>query len=74
MGTKSHYKLRVLVTIGVYSKLSLKIPIFNLQITDFGLSKYTSSSNEANGGTIEYMPPEAFQEGYKPSEASDVYR
>ncbi|XP_040209245.1 receptor-interacting serine/threonine-protein kinase 3 isoform X2 [Rana temporaria] len=45
----------------------------HIKITDFGLSKYTSSSNEANGGTIEYMPPEAFQEGYKPSEASDVY-
>ncbi|XP_077323022.1 uncharacterized protein LOC143956699 isoform X1 [Lithobates pipiens] len=45
----------------------------HIRITDFGLSKYISSSNEANGGTLEYMPPEAFQKGYNPSEASDVY-
>ncbi|KAM5191620.1 uncharacterized protein ACMZJ9_001133 [Mantella aurantiaca] len=50
----------------------------HIRITDFGLSKYKSSStvlsdNEACGGTIEYMPPEAFQDGYSPSTSSDIY-
>ncbi|KAG9487266.1 hypothetical protein GDO78_007240 [Eleutherodactylus coqui] len=53
----------------------------HIKITDFGLSKYTcysavcaSEDGEGVGGTLEYMPPEAFQEGYQPSTATDVYR
>ncbi|XP_069817683.1 receptor-interacting serine/threonine-protein kinase 3-like isoform X2 [Dendropsophus ebraccatus] len=51
-----------------------------IKITDFGLSKYTRGSStlgfedcEGVGGTLEYMPPEAFQEGYQPSPLTDVY-
>uniref|UniRef100_H3C4J6 Protein kinase domain-containing protein n=1 Tax=Tetraodon nigroviridis TaxID=99883 RepID=H3C4J6_TETNG len=47
---------------------------------NFGLAKiYHSSSSasradSAEGGTIDYMPPEAFQgDRYKPSKASDIY-
>ncbi|XP_073527251.1 receptor-interacting serine/threonine-protein kinase 3 [Phyllobates terribilis] len=52
----------------------------HIKITDFGLSKFTSSAStqgtedcEGVGGTLEYMPPEAFQEGYQPSTSTDVY-
>ncbi|XP_063770041.1 receptor-interacting serine/threonine-protein kinase 3-like isoform X2 [Pseudophryne corroboree] len=52
----------------------------HIKITDFGLSKYTSSSSsckldqgEGVAGTLEYMPPEAFQEGYQPHKSTDVY-
>ncbi|XP_072271260.1 uncharacterized protein [Pyxicephalus adspersus] len=50
----------------------------HIRITDFGLSKYTSSSSiladsGTVGGTLEYMPPEAFQEGYQPSTSTDIY-
>ncbi|XP_073431605.1 receptor-interacting serine/threonine-protein kinase 3 [Dendrobates tinctorius] len=52
----------------------------HIKITDFGLSKFTSSAStqgtedcEGVGGTLEYMPPEAFQEGYQPSASTDVY-
>ncbi|KAM4051259.1 receptor-interacting serine/threonine-protein kinase 3 isoform 2-T2 [Anomaloglossus baeobatrachus] len=52
----------------------------HIKITDFGLSKFKSSSStqgtedcEGVGGTLEYMPPEAFQEGYQPSTSTDVY-
>lgn len=52
----------------------------HIKITDFGLSKYTSGSSihgpedcEGVGGTLEYMPPESFQEGYLPSTSTDVY-
>ncbi|XP_018413701.1 PREDICTED: ankyrin repeat and protein kinase domain-containing protein 1-like [Nanorana parkeri] len=50
----------------------------HIRIGDFGLSRFTSSSTalgdiEAVGGTLAYMPPEAFQEGYKPSESTDIY-
>ncbi|XP_029382293.1 receptor-interacting serine/threonine-protein kinase 3 [Echeneis naucrates] len=53
----------------------------NAKLTDFGLSKYYTSlsrlskknSNE-EGGTISYMPPEAFaMSTYKPTQASDIY-
>lgn len=47
------------------------------QLTDFGLSRHTVSvSKEAGqkGGTISYMPPEAFNGPYKPTQASDIYR
>ncbi|XP_044130768.1 receptor-interacting serine/threonine-protein kinase 3 [Bufo gargarizans] len=47
----------------------------HIKISDFGLSKYTSGPEDCNGvgGTLEYMPPEAFQEGYQPSASTDVY-
>ncbi|KAM3940254.1 receptor-interacting serine/threonine-protein kinase 3-like isoform 1-T2 [Leptodactylus fuscus] len=51
----------------------------HIKITDFGLSKYTSGTSSHGhedcevGGTLEYMPPEAFQEGYQPSKSTDVY-
>ncbi|XP_077154340.1 uncharacterized protein LOC143817098 isoform X2 [Ranitomeya variabilis] len=52
----------------------------HIKISDFGLSKFTSSAStqgtedcEGVGGTLEYMPPEAFQEGYQPSTSTDVY-
>ncbi|XP_030635310.1 receptor-interacting serine/threonine-protein kinase 3-like [Chanos chanos] len=53
------------------------------KLTDFGLAKVVRSVSKAmgddgweEGGTLEYMPPEAFTESlgsYKPSCASDVY-
>ncbi|XP_068127628.1 receptor-interacting serine/threonine-protein kinase 3 [Hyperolius riggenbachi] len=48
------------------------------KITDFGLSRYTSTSSSCGeggeiGGTLDYMPPEAFLEGYSPSESTDIY-
>ncbi|XP_048092728.1 receptor-interacting serine/threonine-protein kinase 3 isoform X1 [Alosa alosa] len=52
----------------------------NARLTDFGLAKLARSvsrrSREADdetGGTISYMPPEAFNLSYKPTSASDVY-
>ncbi|XP_053217346.1 uncharacterized protein LOC128399697 isoform X2 [Podarcis raffonei] len=53
----------------------------NVKVADFGLSKFgttqrsplTSESAEVSGGTLEYMPPEAFAESYKPDPATDVY-
>ncbi|XP_062371941.1 receptor-interacting serine/threonine-protein kinase 3 isoform X2 [Sardina pilchardus] len=50
------------------------------RLTDFGLARLARSvskrSREADsetGGTISYMPPEAFNLSYKPTSASDVY-
>ncbi|KAM4808015.1 uncharacterized protein WCC33_002309 [Rhinophrynus dorsalis] len=51
----------------------------HVKISDFGLSQFTRSSSsyrnvsEDIGGTPEYMPPEAFQDNYKPSTSTDVY-
>nr|XP_034990413.1 uncharacterized protein LOC118094287 isoform X2 [Zootoca vivipara] len=53
----------------------------NVKVADFGLSKFGTSrrsplpseSAEVSGGTLEYMPPEAFAESYKPDPATDVY-
>ncbi|KAL4617686.1 receptor-interacting serine/threonine-protein kinase 4-like [Arapaima gigas] len=50
----------------------------NAKLTDFGLAKLfnslsTASSNSEEGGTVSYMPPEAFNLHYKPTPASDVY-
>ncbi|XP_040887388.1 receptor-interacting serine/threonine-protein kinase 3 [Toxotes jaculatrix] len=52
----------------------------NAKLTDFGLSKIYHSvtrvskkGSEEEGGTISYMPPEAFDIVYKPSQASDIY-
>ncbi|KAG7462144.1 hypothetical protein MATL_G00199730 [Megalops atlanticus] len=49
-----------------------------VKLTDFGLAKLvrTVSSGlrqEEAGGTISYMPPEAFKCTYKPTPASDIY-
>lgn len=52
----------------------------NAKLTDFGLSRFyhsvTRSSrkkSEEEGGTISYMPPEAFNISYTPTKASDIY-
>ncbi|KPP70383.1 hypothetical protein Z043_110793 [Scleropages formosus] len=49
----------------------------NAKLTDFGLAKLFQSvstgSTTDEGGTISYMPPEAFDMSYKPTPASDVY-
>ncbi|XP_014264874.3 receptor-interacting serine/threonine-protein kinase 3 [Maylandia zebra] len=53
----------------------------NAKLTDFGLAKFSQSvtrkskkySDEEEGGTISYMPPEAFSISYNPTRASDIY-
>ncbi|XP_041421441.1 receptor-interacting serine/threonine-protein kinase 3 isoform X2 [Xenopus laevis] len=51
----------------------------HVKITDFGLSKFIRGTStcgselEYDGGTAEYMPPEAFQANYKPSTSTDIY-
>ncbi|XP_052353459.1 receptor-interacting serine/threonine-protein kinase 4 [Oncorhynchus keta] len=50
------------------------------KLTDFGLARVYHSISKANrkdtgedGGTLSYMPPEAFDMTYKPTHASDIY-
>ncbi|XP_041724179.1 receptor-interacting serine/threonine-protein kinase 3 [Coregonus clupeaformis] len=50
------------------------------KLTDFGLARVYHSVSKANrkdtgedGGTLTYMPPEAFDMTYKPTHASDIY-
>lgn len=52
----------------------------NAKLTDFGLARFYHSvtraskdDSEEEGGTINYMPPEAFQISYSPTKASDIY-
>ncbi|XP_038587447.1 receptor-interacting serine/threonine-protein kinase 3 [Micropterus salmoides] len=52
----------------------------NAKLTDFGLARFYHSvtraskkDSEGEGGTISYMPPEAFNLSYTPTRASDVY-
>ncbi|XP_054457123.1 receptor-interacting serine/threonine-protein kinase 3 [Anoplopoma fimbria] len=52
----------------------------NAKLTDFGLSRFSQSvtrrskkDGEEEGGTTNYMPPEAFHLSYKPTKASDIY-
>uniref|UniRef100_A0A8D3AUS0 Protein kinase domain-containing protein n=1 Tax=Scophthalmus maximus TaxID=52904 RepID=A0A8D3AUS0_SCOMX len=52
----------------------------NVKLTDFGLAKFYHSisrvskrSSEEEGGTLSYMPPEAFDLQYSPTRASDIY-
>ncbi|KAM8880856.1 receptor-interacting serine/threonine-protein kinase 3 isoform 2-T2 [Synchiropus picturatus] len=55
----------------------------NAKLTDFGLSRVRHSksylmrhgeiSDCVIGGTIHYMPPEAFRKPWTPSEAADIY-
>nr|XP_019967772.1 PREDICTED: receptor-interacting serine/threonine-protein kinase 3 isoform X2 [Paralichthys olivaceus] len=52
----------------------------NAKLTDFGLAKFYHSvsriskkDREDEGGTISYMPPEAFDTTYTPTRASDIY-
>ncbi|XP_053558244.1 receptor-interacting serine/threonine-protein kinase 3 [Bombina bombina] len=51
----------------------------HVKISDFGLSQFKKNSSnwgacsEDVGGTLEYMPPEAFEKGYRPSKSTDVY-
>ncbi|XP_036407820.1 receptor-interacting serine/threonine-protein kinase 3 isoform X2 [Megalops cyprinoides] len=49
-----------------------------VKLTDFGLAKLVHSMSsglrqEEAGGTVSYMPPEAFRCTYKPTPASDIY-
>lgn len=56
----------------------------SVQVADFGLSKCKRGTSRRSlgqeegdgyGGTLEYMPPEAFTDmNYKPSTGTDVYR
>eukprot|EP00079_Xenopus_tropicalis_P009924 XP_002934332.2 PREDICTED: receptor-interacting serine/threonine-protein kinase 3 [Xenopus tropicalis] len=54
-------------------------PEMNVKITDFGLSRFIRTTStrgselEEDGGTPEYMPPEAFQANYRPSPSTDIY-
>ncbi|XP_060922584.1 receptor-interacting serine/threonine-protein kinase 3-like [Limanda limanda] len=52
----------------------------NVKLTDFGLSKASQTQAQVSkkdledeGGTTNYMPPEAFGLNYKPSRAFDIY-
>ncbi|XP_034713055.1 receptor-interacting serine/threonine-protein kinase 3 isoform X2 [Etheostoma cragini] len=52
----------------------------NAKLTDFGLARYYHSVTRVSkkdsgeeGGTISYMPPEAFRVSYRPTLASDIY-
>uniref|UniRef100_A0A3Q0RND0 Receptor-interacting serine-threonine kinase 3 n=1 Tax=Amphilophus citrinellus TaxID=61819 RepID=A0A3Q0RND0_AMPCI len=53
----------------------------NAKLTDFGLARFSQSvtriskkdRDEEEGGTISYMPPEAFSISYNPTRASDIY-
>ncbi|XP_037613979.1 receptor-interacting serine/threonine-protein kinase 3 [Sebastes umbrosus] len=52
----------------------------NAKLTDFGLARFYHSvtrgskkNSEEEGGTISYMPPEAFHLSYSPTRASDIY-
>ncbi|XP_068163779.1 receptor-interacting serine/threonine-protein kinase 3 [Antennarius striatus] len=52
----------------------------NAKLTDFGLARFYHSvtraskkDSEDEGGTISYMPPEAFDISYSPTRASDIY-
>ncbi|XP_031141358.1 receptor-interacting serine/threonine-protein kinase 4-like isoform X2 [Sander lucioperca] len=52
----------------------------NAKLTDFGLARISCSvsrvskkDDEVGGGTVNYMPPEAFELSYKPNRASDIY-
>uniref|UniRef100_A0A7N6ASI7 Protein kinase domain-containing protein n=1 Tax=Anabas testudineus TaxID=64144 RepID=A0A7N6ASI7_ANATE len=52
----------------------------NAKLTDFGLARFYHSvtrvskkDSEEEGGTISYMPPEAFDLSYSPTQASDIY-
>ncbi|XP_028993697.1 receptor-interacting serine/threonine-protein kinase 3 isoform X2 [Betta splendens] len=52
----------------------------NTKLTDFGLARFSYSvtraskkDSEEEGGTISYMPPEAFDLSYSPTRASDIY-
>ncbi|KAK2862888.1 hypothetical protein Q5P01_002421 [Channa striata] len=52
----------------------------NAKLTDFGLARFYRSisrvskkNSEEEGGTISYMPPEAFELSYSPTRASDIY-
>ncbi|XP_068611902.1 receptor-interacting serine/threonine-protein kinase 3 [Brachionichthys hirsutus] len=52
----------------------------NAKLTDFGLARFCQSitrvskkDSEDEGGTISYMPPEAFEISYSPTRASDIY-
>ncbi|XP_070710619.1 receptor-interacting serine/threonine-protein kinase 3 [Pempheris klunzingeri] len=51
-----------------------------VKLTDFGLARFYHSitqvskkDSEGEGGTISYMPPEAFDLSYSPTKASDIY-
>ena len=76
--------LQTQVSLSLLSSIYLSIPpypSFSGQLADFGLAKvYHSVSKETKnndweeGGTINYMPPEAFKLSYKPTKASDIYR
>lgn len=52
----------------------------NAKLADFGLSRVSTSASRSNqetldeiGGTVKYMPPEAFKADYEPVRAFDVY-
>ncbi|XP_035852935.1 receptor-interacting serine/threonine-protein kinase 4-like [Sander lucioperca] len=52
----------------------------NAKLTDFGLARICCSvtqfpkNDEPLGGTINYMPPEAFEASYMPYRSFDIYR
>lgn len=55
-------------------------PYLNAKLTDFGLARFSNSvtraskkASEDEGGTLSYMPPEAFEISYDPKRASDIY-
>ncbi|XP_071003862.1 receptor-interacting serine/threonine-protein kinase 3-like [Oncorhynchus clarkii lewisi] len=52
----------------------------NAKLTDFGLAEVSHSVLEMSreepgkeGGTLSYMPPEAFESSYEPTRATDIY-
>ncbi|XP_032400269.1 receptor-interacting serine/threonine-protein kinase 3 isoform X3 [Etheostoma spectabile] len=66
--------------LGLVMELMERGSLASLQLTDFGLARYYHSVTRVSkknsgeeGGTISYMPPEAFHVSYKPTLASDIY-
>ncbi|XP_048373783.1 receptor-interacting serine/threonine-protein kinase 3 isoform X2 [Sphaerodactylus townsendi] len=55
----------------------------HVRVADFGLSKFkrgttqgtsfSTGEGDGYGGTLEFMPPEAFNKNYKPTPGTDVY-
>uniref|UniRef100_A0A8C9V9F8 Receptor-interacting serine-threonine kinase 3 n=1 Tax=Scleropages formosus TaxID=113540 RepID=A0A8C9V9F8_SCLFO len=52
---------------------SLNAKVINIFLSHYILHLVSTGSTTDEGGTISYMPPEAFDMSYKPTPASDVY-
>ncbi len=48
-------------------------PLLSPRLTDFGISQEVFDNQGCREGTPEYMPPEAFDDDYKPDRPGDIY-